>query len=119
LGGGGGGYGGGGGIASRSGVLRYQNKPRWCVLSGGYFAVYKAQSDKAPQMQLSLRTDVQRVWQSNMSTFSVILDPNRPGAKPKKAAPVGPPEKVELSADSPSELTAWVETLQVAIAACK
>jgi hypothetical protein len=117
---GGGSYGGGGGgIASRSGMLRHQSKARWCVLGGGFFALYKAQTDKTPQLQLSLRTDVQRVWQSNMSTFSIILDPNRPGAKPKKVAAVGPPEKLELTADNPSELTAWIETLQVAIAACK
>jgi len=117
-GGGGGSGGGGGGSALRFGSLTHNKKLRWCTLSGGCFSVYKAQHDKAPQTQLSLRTDVQRVWQSNMATFSLVLEPNRAGAKPRKG-PAAPPEKLEFTADSPMELTAWVEALQRAIATSK
>lgn len=89
------------------------------MLDGQRFSIYKGRGDTKPQLVLLLRTDVQRVWPSNQTTFSLILDPNRPGAKqPKKPGPQ-PPEKLEFTAETPHELNLWVETLQSAIAAAR
>mmetsp|Transcript_32418 Transcript_32418/g.96675 ORF Transcript_32418/g.96675 Transcript_32418/m.96675 type:complete len:434 (+) Transcript_32418:166-1467(+) len=108
-----------GGAYSRAGVLKHEKKARHCVLDGQRFSIYKGRGDTKPQLVLLLRTDVQRVWPSNQTTFSLILDPNRPGAKqPKKPGPQ-PPEKLEFTAETPHELNLWVETLQSAIAAAR
>ena len=96
-----------------------QPRRRHCVLDGQRFSIYKGRGDTKPQLVLLLGCDVQRVWPSNQTTFSLILNPNRPGAKqPKKPGPQ-PPEKLEFTAETPHELNLWVETLQSAIAAAR